>query len=440
MEESKGTRINKYLSEIGYCSRRVADKLVEERRIEINGVVPEMGTRLQPGDKVTVDGEEVGQLEQRHVYLAFNKPVGIVCTTDTVREKDNIIDFINYPTRIFPIGRLDKPSEGLILLTNDGDIVNQVLRARYEHEKEYRVVVSKPLTSTFLKGMGAGVPILDTVTRECEVTQITKFSFTIVLTQGLNRQIRRMCEHFGYKVVKLMRTRIMHLKLDVPVGTYRELTADELAKLKVDTSEHLDASLDAPTAKRPNPAAEAVAVEVPETDQEKKDELAAQFQKEQEAELAHMKELEANLEEEEKRKQAEREAHELEQMQGGMPDTTPEPEREEREDRPQRPERPERPARSERPDRPERSDRPGRSDRPERRAAERAERPERRSRPDNDRRSESRPKSAPKRDYDKPRKSQPEPKIVKMPTFAELTKRAKEEKEKKKKPPTSTED
>ena len=225
------TRINKYLSEVGFCSRRAADKLIERRRVTINGVVPEMGTKVAPGDVVAVDGKPVVRPETPKVYLAFHKPIGIVCTTDTRVERDNIIDFINYPTRIFPIGRLDKPSEGLIFLTNDGDIVNKILRVKYNHEKEYIVTVDKPITPDFLTKMRGGVPILDTVTRECVVEQLNRHVFRIVLTQGLNRQIRRMCEHLGFRVTKLKRVRIMNVRLDVPVGEYRDLTAEELADI-----------------------------------------------------------------------------------------------------------------------------------------------------------------------------------------------------------------
>ena len=231
MSESKQTRINKYLSEVGYCSRRAADKLIEQGRVTINGSVPEMGTKISDGDEVRVDGKLISETDEKPVYIAFNKPIGIVCTTDTRVEKDNIIDYINYPKRIFPIGRLDKMSEGLIFLTNDGDIVNKILRARNNHEKEYLVNVNKPITPEFIEQMSNGVPILDTVTRKCEVEQITKNRFKIVLTQGLNRQIRRMCEHLDYKVVKLKRTRIMNVELDIPVGQYRDLTPQELAEI-----------------------------------------------------------------------------------------------------------------------------------------------------------------------------------------------------------------
>ena len=231
MSEVKTTRINKYLSEVGYCSRRAADKLIEQGRVTINGKVPEMGTKIIEGDDVRVDGKTISVQSEKPVYLAFNKPIGIVCTTDTRVEKDNIVDFINYPKRIFPIGRLDKPSEGLIFLTNDGDIVNKILRARNHHEKEYIVTVNKPITSNFLKRMREGVPILDTVTRKCQVEEISKYQFKIVLTQGLNRQIRRMCEYLEYRVKKLKRVRIMNVTLDVPIGKWRDLTADELKEI-----------------------------------------------------------------------------------------------------------------------------------------------------------------------------------------------------------------
>lgn len=227
----KETRINKYLSEVGYCSRRAADKLIDQGRITINGKVPEMGTKVTPTDEVRVDGELISEPKTKPVYLAFNKPVGIVCTTDTKVEKDNIIDFINYPKRIFPIGRLDKPSEGLIFMTNDGDIVNKILRARNHHEKEYIVTVNKPITPDFLKKMRNGVPILDTVTRKCEVEQLGANQFKIILTQGLNRQIRRMCEYLDYRVKKLKRVRIMNVSLDVPVGKWRHLTQQELQEI-----------------------------------------------------------------------------------------------------------------------------------------------------------------------------------------------------------------
>jgi 23S rRNA pseudouridine2604 synthase len=231
MEKPTGTRINKYLSEIGYCSRREADKLIEAGRVLVNGKKAEMGVKISPQDKVTVNGEMLNRPKNKKVYLAFNKPKGIVCTTDTQVEKNNIIDFINYPKRIFPIGRLDKPSEGLIFLTNDGDIVNKILRAQNNHEKEYIVTVNKPITQAFLHKMSNGVPILDTVTKKCFVKQTHKNQFRIVLTQGLNRQIRRMCEYFDYRVTDLKRVRIMNVKLDTKVGKWRYLKPEEMEKL-----------------------------------------------------------------------------------------------------------------------------------------------------------------------------------------------------------------
>ncbi len=230
-QEIKQTRINKYLSEVGYCSRRAADKLIDQGRITINGIVPEMGTKVVTGDDVRVDGEPISNPKEKAVYLAFNKPVGIVCTTDTKVEKDNIIEYINYPSRIFPVGRLDKPSEGLIFLTNDGDIVNKILRARNNHEKEYLVTVDKPIHPDFLRKMRNGIPILDTITKKCEVTQISSYQFRIILTQGLNRQIRRMCEYLEFRVKKLKRIRIMNVNLDIPVGKWRNLTTEELDQI-----------------------------------------------------------------------------------------------------------------------------------------------------------------------------------------------------------------
>ncbi|MFK7780816.1 23S rRNA pseudouridine(2604) synthase RluF [Psychroserpens sp.] len=226
-------RINKYLSEAGYCSRREADKLIEAGRVTINGEVPEMGTKISSNDTVHVDGNVVQNNKTNFVYLAFNKPIGIVCTTDTRVEKDNIIDFINYPKRIFPIGRLDKPSEGLILLTDDGDIVNKILRASNNHEKEYIVTVDKPISQTFVTRMSQGIYLeeLKQRTKKCEVEKLSKFSFRIILTQGLNRQIRRMCDYLNYEVQTLKRVRIMNIELNTPVGEYRELTQDEFKKL-----------------------------------------------------------------------------------------------------------------------------------------------------------------------------------------------------------------
>ena len=232
MSEEKGTRINKFLSEIGFCSRRKADLLIEQERIKVNGVYAVMGQKVTGQEEIQVNNKIIKKLEnKKHIYIAFNKPVGIVCTTDTKREKDNIVDYINYPTRIFPIGRLDKPSEGLIFLTNDGDIVNKILRANNQHEKEYIVEVNKPVTKDFIKKMGEGVPVLDKITNKCKIKQTGKKTFKIILTQGLNRQIRRMCKYFDYRVVFLKRIRIMNIKLDIPVGEYRDFTKSELNQI-----------------------------------------------------------------------------------------------------------------------------------------------------------------------------------------------------------------
>lgn len=224
-------RINKYLSEIGFCSRREADKLIEQGLVTVNGERIQQGTKISSTDTIEVRGKVVQKHQDSHVYIMCNKPIGIVCTTDTRIEKNNIIDFIRHPKRIFPIGRLDKMSEGLILLTSDGDIVNKILRSRNNHEKEYIVWVNKPITKDFLKKMGAGVPILDTVTRSCFIEQIDTFSFKIILTQGLNRQIRRMCEYLDYRVKKLKRVRIMNITLDIPTGKWRDLSPKELNTL-----------------------------------------------------------------------------------------------------------------------------------------------------------------------------------------------------------------
>ncbi len=226
------TRINKYLSEVGYCSRRVADRLIEEGEVTINGEIPEIGTKVQEGDQVKVKGLKIEKsTKQKNIYLAFNKPIGIVCTTDRRVEPDNIIDFVKYPKRIFPVGRLDKNSEGLIFLTNDGDIVNKILRARNNHEKEYIVIVNRPINRDFIESMSNGVEILGTTTKNCFVKQLGQKKFKMILTQGLNRQIRRMCESLGYRVEALKRVRIMNIKLDVPTGKYREFTKKELFEL-----------------------------------------------------------------------------------------------------------------------------------------------------------------------------------------------------------------
>jgi len=226
------TRVNKFLSEVGYCSRRAADRLIERGKVTINGEIPKIGTKVEEGDRVEVEGQRIEKLtKQKNIYLAFNKPVGIVCTTDRGVEPDNIIDFIKYPKRIFPIGRLDKHSEGLIFLTNDGDIVNKILRARNNHEKEYIVSLNRPINRDFIQSMSNGVEILGTTTKTCLVKQLGPKKFKIILTQGLNRQIRRMCESLGYRVQRLKRVRIMNIKLDVPTGKYREFTKEEILEL-----------------------------------------------------------------------------------------------------------------------------------------------------------------------------------------------------------------
>lgn len=225
-------RINKFLSQVGFCSRRKADELLTQGRITINGEIPEMGTKVKPEDQVEVDGKLVEQNEsQEKVYLAVYKPKGVVCTTNARVEKNNIVDFVNYPERIYPVGRLDKMSEGLILMTNDGEIVNKILRARHYHDKEYIVTVDKNITDEFLKKMCTGVPILDTITRPCTVEKMNEKKFKIVLTQGLNRQIRRMCEALDYRVRTLKRIRIKNIKLDIEKGKYRKLTAAEVKDL-----------------------------------------------------------------------------------------------------------------------------------------------------------------------------------------------------------------
>lgn len=226
----QAVRLNKFISDTGYCSRREADKLIDQGRVTINGQLPEMGVKVMPDDEVLVDDKPLRSKEQP-IYIALNKPTGITCTTER-HIKDNIIDFIGHRKRIFPIGRLDKPSDGLIFLTNDGDIVNKILRAGNSHEKEYVVRVDKPITDEFIAKMASGVEILDTVTLPCKVTKETNFSFRIVLTQGLNRQIRRMCEALGYDVFKLRRVRIMNISIDgLPNGKWRYLTDAEIAEI-----------------------------------------------------------------------------------------------------------------------------------------------------------------------------------------------------------------
>lgn len=220
-------RINKFISETGYCSRREADKLVEQGKVTLNGRVAVLGDKASEADDVRVNGKPLKE-KKAPVYIAFNKPVGITCTTER-QIKGNIVDFIGHKERIFPIGRLDKPSEGLIFLTSDGDIVNKILRAGNNHEKEYVVTVDKMITPEFIAKMSAGVPILDTITKKCFVRKEGSHVFTIILTQGLNRQIRRMCEYLGYSVNKLKRVRIMNVTLDnLPVGKWRNLTEEEM--------------------------------------------------------------------------------------------------------------------------------------------------------------------------------------------------------------------
>ena len=228
----EAVRINKYLSEAGVCSRRGADRLIEEGRVSVNGTLAFLGSVVKNSDEVRLDGELVSKKTDK-ILIAFNKPIGIVCTTADPKSKDvNIIEYINYPERIFPVGRLDKESEGLILLSNDGDLSNKIMKARNFHEKEYEVEVDKPFDDEFLKRMSEGVPILDTVTRKCTLKRTGKTSFNIILTQGLNRQIRRMCEYFGYKVVRLKRIRIMNIKLgSLKSGTYRNITDKEYEEL-----------------------------------------------------------------------------------------------------------------------------------------------------------------------------------------------------------------
>jgi 23S rRNA pseudouridine2604 synthase len=226
-------RLNKYLSESGACSRRQADALIAEGRVTVNGKRAAVGTQVAEGDDVRLDGERVGQARKktRPVYIALNKPVGITCTTER-HVAGNIVDFVNHPERVFPIGRLDKDSEGLILLTNDGDIVNEVLRAEHNHEKEYVVSVDHAITPEFVQRMAAGVKLSDATTKPCKVERLGPKVFRIVLTQGLNRQIRRMCEALGYTVETLRRVRIMHIKLgELPLGRWRQLSAQEIAQL-----------------------------------------------------------------------------------------------------------------------------------------------------------------------------------------------------------------
>lgn len=224
-------RINKYLSSIGYCSRREADRLIEQGKITIDGHIALVGEQVTKDQLITINGISVGD-KPREIVIAFNKPKGIVCTSSK-KEKNNIIDYLHFPTRIYPVGRLDKDSTGLILLTNDGDLTDRILRGKNNHEKEYLVTVQKPLRPEIIHAMEQGIPILDTITRPCHIIQIDSHTFRIILTQGLNRQIRRMCEYFGYKVLTLKRVRVMNIHLgELPEGTWREITGNELIELK----------------------------------------------------------------------------------------------------------------------------------------------------------------------------------------------------------------
>ncbi|WP_286264475.1 23S rRNA pseudouridine(2604) synthase RluF [Thalassotalea atypica] len=250
MENSNAKRLNKFISESGYCSRREADKLIEQQRVTINDKVPELGTKVMPGDVVKVNGRAISASAKNksdRIYIAYHKPIGITCTTER-HVKGNIIDAINHKERIFPIGRLDKPSEGLIFLTSDGDIVNKILRAENAHDKEYIVTVDKPISERFITRMSKGVPILGTITEPCRVTMQSKFVFKIILTQGLNRQIRRMCEFLGYEVTKLKRTRIMNIDLTgLRPGQWRDMTKQELNDINtaVASSRKTSAKVDA---------------------------------------------------------------------------------------------------------------------------------------------------------------------------------------------------
>lgn len=234
-------RLNKAISDSGFCSRRQADKYIEQGRVSVNGNLSSLGDRVMPKDIIKVNDQDITKNENL-VYIALNKPEGITCTTDR-RIEGNVVDFINHKERIFHIGRLDKPSEGLLLMTNDGDIVNKILRAGNEHEKEYIVKVDRRITDDFLKRMSSGVPILDTVTKKCEIEKVGRYVFKITLIQGLNRQIRRMCEHLGYEVVTLKRLRIMNIHLgNLPLGEWRDLTEKELGDLKSSLGESLNIS------------------------------------------------------------------------------------------------------------------------------------------------------------------------------------------------------
>lgn len=232
MMNDSGTRINKFLSEVGYCSRRQADALIDQGRVYVNRKPAKMGMKVSEDDIIEVDGEKINHSKKNKIFIALNKPRGVVCTTNAGVEENNIIDFLNLPDRVFPIGRLDKSTTGLILLTNDGETANRILKTANNNEKEYLVKVNRPIPESILKKMSEGVPILGKITRKCVVEKVKTNQFKIILTQGLNRQIRRMCDHFGYKVVSLQRIRIMNIKLDLPEGKYRLLNDQEVKGLK----------------------------------------------------------------------------------------------------------------------------------------------------------------------------------------------------------------
>ena len=227
-----GTRINKFLSEVGYCSRRQADSLIEQGRVYVDRKPAKMGMKVFDDNLIEVDGEKINQIKKKKVFIALNKPKGIVCTTNSDIEENNIIDFVNYHERIFPVGRLDRSTTGLILLTNDGETANQILKTSNNNEKEYLVKVNKPISESILKKMSEGIPMLGKKTRKCSIKKLKTNQFKIILTQGLNRQIRRMCNYFDFKVVSLVRTRIMNIKLDIPEGKYRLLNENEIKSLK----------------------------------------------------------------------------------------------------------------------------------------------------------------------------------------------------------------
>ena len=230
--DNKGTRINKFLSEVGYCSRRQADGLIDQGRIYVNKKPAKMGMKVSEDDMIEVDGEKINQSKKKKIFIALNKPRGVVCTTNAGVEENNIIDFLNFPERVFPIGRLDKSTTGLILLTNDGETANKILKTANDNEKEYLVKVNRPIPVSVLREMSEGVPILNKKTKKCVVEKVKTNQFKIILTQGLNRQIRRMCDYFDYKVVALQRIRIMNIKLDIPEGKYRLLTDGEIKLLR----------------------------------------------------------------------------------------------------------------------------------------------------------------------------------------------------------------